>query len=193
MQPITVHWMRGLAASLPNLRELDLSESRIDDEVLTALPRRLASLRLVSTQGFGAAGVAAVAALSELKTLACSDPQPPQGTTSWVPIVTWRQLLLHTKLKRFEYTGFAGLLAAELSGQTELEELRFDQRVQFSFQIRGEGRGPDPAVESPMPSFASLAGLSKLTRIELLAPSPGLEAAIRKAVPARVRIEILPR
>jgi hypothetical protein len=188
LQLITAQWMRGLANAFPNLRELDLSESRIDDEVLMALPRRLTSIRLENAIGFGRRGVAAVAELAELETLACSDPQPPEGPTGIVPIVTWKPLLQRRKLKRLEYTGFAGLLLEELGKQEELRELRLYDHAFRVYSFR-EGNHEVPKTVN----LEVLARLPRLVRVELVGFGPALEQALRTALPARVHFEILPR
>jgi hypothetical protein len=59
--------------------------------------------------------------------------------------------------------------------------------TKFSF-FRDGREGP---LELPMPSFACLAELPQLVRVELVAPTRGLVEAVRAAVPARVRVEVL--
>ena len=193
---VTADWMRGLAKALPNLCELDLTESMIDDEVLLALPRKLRRLGIGGALGYTELGVAAVLDLPELQTLGCGDPSPSTlRFGEQVPAAIWWPTLHLKKLQRLE---FAGFLTAEftdaLSQQVELRELRLDHSSRsFSFRVDGK----EELREAPIPSFAFLADLPHLQLVQLRAPTVGLEAAIRQALPEvlakRVRIEVLPR
>lgn len=191
-------WMRGLAKALPDLSELDLTESMIDDEVLLALPRKLRRLSIGSALGYGELGVAAVLDLPELRALACGDPSPSVFRfDEQVPAAIWWPTLHLKKLQRLEFTGFpTPEFMDALSQQVELRELRLKHVSRGSFALGDAPLEATVLIEDPLPSFAFLADLPKLTKVELVRPSQSLEAAIRKALPevlaSHVRIEILP-
>lgn len=195
---LTAEWMHGLAKALPNLHELDLTESMIDDEVLLAMPRNVVRLGIRGALGYGELGVAAAMDLPGLRVLACGDPAPSiLKHHEEVPTAIWWPPLYLKKLQRMEFTGFpTAEFVDALSQQVELRELRLEHVSVGSFPIGGPGLGAGVMIEDPLPDFGFLADMPKLEKIELLRPSQALEAAIRQALPEvlakRVRIEVLP-
>jgi len=190
---VTAEWVAGLAKAMPNLRELDLAECRIDDEVVAALPRALTFLGLRATLGYGESGVEAVGALPELRTLAIGDPIVWDIKIGLAPVATWLPLLPQKKLQRIEFTGVATPeLITALAAQSGLRELRLDLPVRWPWDFQ-EGRAGRPEAEVAFPSFTPLVELRGLQSIELVGPSEALEKAIRLAVGDRVPVVILQR
>lgn len=188
---LTSVWMEGLGEALPLLRELDLSRSQLDDGVIAALPVRLQVLNLMSAGGFTERAVAALAALPELRDFSGGVAAPFQVIT--LQVGAWIPLLNAGRLRRL---CLGGLLTREvldaLPALRGLQELRLEcdePVVEFRYPGGQEAR----KVPMPVPDFAPLAQLRKLERVVLRGDFPALEAAIRRAVPAGVRIEVQPR
>ena len=190
---IGADWMRGLAKSLPELRELDLADSWVDDAALSELPKRLVSLGVEGSLGYGEAGIAAAVALPELRILRCGDPQPSlMQRSDAVPSGEWLRHLSQAKLERFEFRGHTNAdLVTAIRTQTDLRELRLEQVFRGTFAIGGGGVGA--LVEDPLPDVMPLGSIEKLVRVELVNGSLALHQALRTALPARVHLEIVPR
>jgi len=185
---ITGEWMRGLASALPDLRELDLAQTRIDDDVLAALPRGLTFLGLRATLGYSERGITAVGALPELRTLAIGDPIPSVIKMGSVPVSMWLPMLRQKMLHGIEFTGVPTQEFLEvLRGQEELRELTLTLPAEITiFAKPGQ-----TSIEYDLGlDFSCLAVLPELQCIQLRNANV-IEKTIRRSAPARVRIEIL--
>jgi hypothetical protein len=192
---IRADWMRGLAKALPELRELDLADSWVEDAALSELPKRLVSLGVEGSLGYGEVGIAAAMALPELRILRCGDPKASlMQRSDAVPSGEWLRHLSQAKLERFEFRGHTDAdLVTAIRTQTDLRELRLEQVFRGTFAIRGGGGGVAALVEDPLPDVMPLGSIEKLARVELVDCGLALEQALRTALPARVHFEILPR
>jgi len=191
VREVTADWIKGLAEALPNLRELDLAETRIDDQVLIALPRSLTFLGLRAAKGYGEPGMVAVGALPNLQGLACGEPPPNSHEQDRVPFASWWPVLRGMKLHRYEFAGIPTPdLLDELRQQTDLRELRL--AIGLAVVTTNE-QGHLILGEGPPLDFGCLGDLKHLDWVALVNPSASIVQAIRRAVGDRVRIEGLAR
>lgn len=197
---LTGPWMQGLTMALPELSELDVSGSVVDAALLAALPPGLTFLGVRDTLGLSGAGVATICGLPELRTFACSDPRTRLGKWGFAIYSDFSSdclpVLQKKLLRRIDFTGLlTDELIAALRTQAELRELRLQplRQHKFSLGIRVDSAAPKDLREVPLPNLTALAELPQLEKVELQHPQPELEAALRKVLPARVRIEIVER
>lgn len=182
---LTPALMQALA-KLPELRELSLSASVVDDAVLAALPLELTALDLSDCVGLGTQGLAAPPALRELQRFEFTDLD---GSAT----ALWRFVRSH-RLRELSFHG--PLTEAALAGLSTQSELRALELV-----LHGQPAALDVAFVSALPQLerlsivfapdfdpAPLTHLQHLRRVELHQARPATVARVRHALGDRASV-----
>jgi hypothetical protein len=205
-------------ATLPQLRELDLQNSVVDDATMAALPRKLEALDLGEVIDLSAEGVASVTKLPNLWQFGFSDGNTETlrmgdswdkakvvlapGHPRWEEVTrrcdaAQRALLEFCRQHRFARLSFRGTITVgvqeALVAQTELTQLELvflGHQAALDLDFTKVMPRLERLTITNAPDFdpAPLAMLELLRLVQLNRVSNELAAKVRAALPERVRV-----